>query len=179
MKRMMIAIAIIASILLVTNASALQQIAGPIIISVKMGETGTAQYGLVNDDNETITVSLRAEGDVAKYLSFPETLNLTPNKIEYINITAAVPADYNVSLGRNITGFVYALQTGKPGQVQINVQLMKSVTITVLEPTKRQVSPITGLITFVSENSFVVVLIGILVVIAIVFVLFKNKRKGR
>lgn len=161
------------------NANALEQIAGRLVISVPIGGSNSTQYGLINDENETITVSLRAEGNVAKYLSFPETVDLPVNKIIYTNITAKVPPDYNVSLGRNITGFVYALQEGKPGQVKINIQMKKSVTITILEQTAirlEQASPITGFSALVSANSIVVILIVVLVVT--VFTLIKIKKRG-
>ncbi|MCX6821902.1 MAG: hypothetical protein NTW30_03945, partial [Candidatus Aenigmarchaeota archaeon] len=107
----------------------LQEVAGPLVISVPIGGSNSAQWRLLNDGDQAITVSLTATGDAAKYLSFPATKDLPPGEIVYISITASVPSDYN--LGQNITGFLYALQEGQPGQVKINIQLMKSVTIMV------------------------------------------------
>lgn len=118
--------------LLATNALALQEVAGTIIISTPIGGSNSSRYGLMNDGNETITISLRAEGDAAKYLSFPENVSLEPKKLVYTNITAVIPSDYDTSLGRNITGTLYALQEGTSGgQTKINIQLMKNVTIMV------------------------------------------------
>ncbi len=122
-------VVILLVLLLLPSAFALQQIAGPLSFSVPVGSTGSAQYGLVNDGNETIFVKLRAEGDAAQYLSFPTTVELVPNKIVYTDIVANIPANYKGS--SNLSGSLYAVQEGKPGQVQINVQMKKSVTISV------------------------------------------------
>jgi hypothetical protein len=180
MKKIIIAMIMLTSLLLATNAFALQQIAGPLVISVPMGGSGSAEYGLINDENETITISLRAEGDVAKYLSFPATVDLQQNKIVYTNITAKIPANYNVSLGKNITGFVYALQEGKPGQVKINIQLQKSVTITVVEQIKesKQTSLLTGFVTLVSGNSLLIASVAIVLLLFIVFMFSRIKKFG-
>jgi len=177
-------LALIAGLLLIQNAFALQQVAGALVIPVPIGGSNSARYGLMNDGNETITVSLRAEGDVAKYLSFPATVDLPSKKVIYTNVTATMPADYDVSLGRNITGYLYALQEGKSsGQVQINVQMMKSVTIVVSGQSNEQLksdksnqaSPITGLVSLISANSLVIVLIVVLVVIALILIKIKGK----
>jgi hypothetical protein len=184
-----IIIIILASFLLVSPVFALQEIAGPLVISVPIGGSDSAKFGLINDENETITISLRAEGDVAKYLSFPATVDLEPSKIIYTDITAKIPADYDKSLGGNITGDIYALQEGKPGAVQVNVQMMKSVTILIpgLEP-KQQTSQIvenpktvettqaveatqsspTGLFTLIPSYYFVIILIAIVIIMLIV-----------
>jgi hypothetical protein len=187
MKKIMIAV--IVSLLLMQHANALQQIVGPLVISVPIGGSGYAEYGLINDGNETITISLRAEGDVAKYLSFPKTVDLVPHKIVYTTITATIPEDYDTSLGGNITGYVYALQEGKPGMVKINVQLKKTVTIIVpgvtasgetkelsIQPTEelKQMAPVTGLVSLVSANSLVTVLFVVLVVVILIVVKIKK-----
>jgi hypothetical protein len=175
--------------LLATNAFALQQVAGTIIISTPIGGSNSAQYGLMNDGNETITVSLRAEGNAAKYLSFPSNVTLEPKKFVYTNITATLPSDYD--LGQNITGTLYALQEGTSGgQVKINIQLMKSVIISVYGQPKQvtsseqtnqgassqlnEANSPSGLVTLISNNSFVIVLVIALVVIA--FILMRRKK---
>lgn len=173
---------------------ALQEIAGPLVISIPIGGNGSAQYGLINDENETITISLRAEGDVAKYLSFPATVDLEPNKVVYTNITAKIPSDYDKSLGGNITGYLYALEEGKPGTVQVNVQMMKSVTIlipgleskqtsqTVENPkTAEAVQPAvqtspTGLFALNQSYYFVIVLVIIVVIIMLIIIKRRNKK---
>jgi hypothetical protein len=187
MKKLFVIVILLS--LLATNAFALQEVAGTIIISTPIGGTNSSKFGLLNDGNETITVSLRAEGDVAKYLSFPENVSLEPKKFVYTNITATIPADYDKT--GNITGFLYALQEGSPGQVKINIQLMKSVVISVYGQPKQEissgqanqgasqlneaVSP-SGLVTIISNNSFVIVLV--IALVAIAFILYKAKRKN-
>jgi hypothetical protein len=130
-KRKMELLALVLPIFLlffVQGVFSLQEVAGPLVISVPIGGSNSAQWGLLNDGNQSITVSLNATGDAAKYLSFPKNVYLQPGKIVYISITAAIP---NTSSGGNITGTLYALQDGQSGQVQINIQMMKNVTIMV------------------------------------------------
>jgi len=196
-----ILIAIIVSLMLTSPVYALQQIAGPLVISVSIGGSGSAQYGLINDENETIIISLRAEDDVAKYLSFPTTVDLEPGKIVYTDITAKIPADYDKSLGGNITGYLYALQEGEPGTVQINVQMKKSVTISIpglesnLQTVKEtvenpktvetiqpnvetsQTSPVTGL--FALNPSYYFVIIFVVIVIIVMLIINKKRRNKK
>jgi hypothetical protein len=189
MKKIIIGILFL---LLAANALALQEVAGTIIILTPIGGSNSSKFGLLNDGNETIIVSLRAEGDVAKYLSFPANVTLEPNKFVYTNITAIIPVDYDKT--GNITGYLYALQEGTSGgQVQINVQLMKSVTIEVYGQPKQVTSSQTSqgtssqlnqavsssdLVTLISNNySIVIVVILAIVVLAVVYV-YKAKRKN-
>jgi hypothetical protein len=176
-----IIIGILLSLLIAANVNALQEVAGPIIIPVAAGGSNSSRYGLINDGNETVVVSLRAEGDVAKYLSFPQNVSLEPKKLVYVNVTASLPSGYN--LGQNITGFLYALQEGQPGQVKINVQLMKSITIIAIPIDKnktssiyqQQNSPLTGFFASISNYSSIVVIL--VIAFAIIFILYTTQRK--
>ena len=56
--------------------SGFQQIAGTLVIDAPIGGTGSAKYGLINDGEESITVKLRVDGDISRYISFPETVDL-------------------------------------------------------------------------------------------------------
>ena len=185
--------------LLATNALALQELAGPIVISTPIGGSNSSKYGLINDGNETIVVSLSADGDAARFLSFPANVSLEPKKVVYTNITASLPSDYD--LGQNITGTLYALQEGASGgQVQINVQMIKSVTIMVYGLTQTanavtqttnagqspsgatvssetgQSSPSTGL--FASLLAYSPAIILAIAVLAVVYA-FKSRRKNK
>lgn len=116
--------------LLATNAFALQEVAGRLVVSVPIGGSNSTRWGLLNDGNDTINVSISADNNTVNYLSFPSSVVLQPKKLVYVNITASIPADYGTT--GNITGYLYALQEGASGgQVQINVQMMKGVTIEV------------------------------------------------
>jgi hypothetical protein len=130
-------------------------------------------------------VSLRADGDVANYLSFPATVDLEPKKFVYTNITATIPSDYS-STG-NITGYLYALQEGNPGQVKINVQMMKSVVISVYGQPKQvtssgqtsqgassqpnEANSPSGLVTMISNNYPIVILVIAIFVLAIILII--------
>jgi hypothetical protein len=118
----------------VYSSYALQQVAAPLIIYAERGSSGSADYGLVNNGNETITVKLRTDGNAAQYLSFPSSVELPPNKMVFTTLTATIPASYSMSNGGKISGYIYALHEGVPGQVQINIQMKKDVTIVVSDP---------------------------------------------
>jgi hypothetical protein len=172
-----IIIAIITSLLLVSPVYALQQIAGELVIPVQPGESGSARYRLINDEEEVITVRLRAEGDVANFLSFSETVDLPPKEIIYTDITANIPVDYS---GGDITGYIYALQEGEPGTVKINIQLKKAVRISVSGSpegsVEAQTSPITGFVGLVSNYSPFIVII---IVLAIIVSMFLKIKRGK
>jgi hypothetical protein len=188
MKRFLV-IGILLS-LLATNALALQEVAGQLVISVPIGGSNSSQFGLLNDGNQTINVTLRADGSASSFLSFPTSVTLVPKKLVYTNITATIPTDYG-TVG-NLTGTVYALQQGASGgQVQINVQLSKSVVISVygkpIQSSSSQTGQSTssgqnaaassqGVVGTVSDNStlIVVVVVLVLVVVALALLLVRN-----
>lgn len=128
-------------LLFVQGVFSLQEVAGPLVISVPIGGSNSAQWGLMNDGNQTITVDLSATGNAANYLSFPTTVNLQPGNIVYVSITAVIP---NTSSTGNFTGTLYALQVGNSGQVQMNVQLTKSITIMVSGQSTQQTTTTTA-----------------------------------
>lgn len=105
------------------------EVTGPVVIYAPVGGSGVGQWGLVN--NETVTLQLRIEGDAAKYISLPSEVTLQPTGIYWVNVTANIPSNYDKSQGTNITGDMFALREGTPGQVQINLQLEKHVYILV------------------------------------------------
>jgi hypothetical protein len=176
-------LAIIASLFLVQGVFALQEVAGPLVISTPIGGNNSAKWGLINDGSATITAKLSASGDAAQYLSYPPTVVLQPGKVVYVNVTAIIPADYS-SAERNVTGYLYALQEGTPGQVQINIQMMKSVTIEVTGQLSNSnqasslknlisTSQMTGLVALVSGNYLTIALVVIILILA--FAIFKIK----
>src|SRR3989338_8969160 len=180
------AITLIAFLLTSSSAFALGLTAGPVRIVVDVGASNSSRFGLLNNGNETITVAIRAEGDAAQFLTFPTTLELVPKKLTYVDVTATIPADYDGSLGGNITGFMYALQEGSPGQVQINVQARKVVQVLVPqyggkipEKTTAQTEAVeasegTGFAALLSENYLLFAAIGAGVLIFVLFVVFSR-----
>lgn len=178
-----------------SSAFALQQVAGILLINVPIGGTNSVKYGLVNDGNETIKISLRAEGDAATYLSFPKTVDLPPHKMMYTDIVATIPTDYDKSLGGNLTGYVYALQEGEPGQVKINIQMKKLVNIVIpglpsviKEKTVTSIitnslqqesfTPLTGLfVTSSSSLNYPIMFFLILIILAMGIYIIKIRRR--
>jgi hypothetical protein len=155
-KRKMELLALVMPVLFLFFAQgvfSLQEVAGPLVISVPIGGSNSAQWGLLNDGKQNITVGLNATGGAAQYLSYPTTVDLQPGKIIYVNVTASVASNYN--LGPNITGTLYELQVGQSGQVQVNVQLTKSVTIMVPGQSAQQTQTTTTSTTSTSTSSAV------------------------
>lgn len=115
--------------------SAFGEVAGPVVIYATVGGSGTGQWGLFNDN--PVIAKLSVQGDAAKYLSFPSNVSLEGNaKISYTTITANIPTNSGLKEGTNITGTLYALTEGQPGQVQINLQVTKNVFIIIGNPPK-------------------------------------------
>jgi len=118
--------------LLAPEVYALQQTGGELVINVTQGSSGSAKYGLKNDENKTITVNLGAEGEAASFLELPKELTLAPNEFTYVEVKASMPKDY--AGAKELNGLVYALREGeKRGQVQLNVKLGKRVKVIVNE----------------------------------------------
>jgi len=186
----LIATSVIVFLISVSSVLALGLTAGTVRILVDVGSTNSSRFGLINNGNETITVKLRAEGDAAQFLTFPTSLELVPKKLTYVDVTATIPSTYDGSLGGNITGNVFALQEGSPGQVQINVQARKAVQILVpqyggklpevkseaqtAEVQATEESSLTGFSALLSQNSLLLISIGAGVLIFLAFVVFSR-----
>jgi len=187
MKKTFITAAFAAAVFLlsVSFAYALGMTAGTVRILVDVGSSSNSSFGLVNSGNETITVTIRAEGDAAQFLEIPTKLELAPQKLTYVNIIATIPSTYDGSLGGNITGSVYAVQEGAPGQVQVNVQAQKAVQIlipkygghlpeakTQTESSVEQWSILTGLTALPASNPILLISIAGGALALVVFVIF-------
>jgi hypothetical protein len=170
---------------IIPSAFALKQVAGMLEIELAAGQTGVLKYGLLNDKNETSTLKLRAEGDIVPYISIPESVELQPGKLTYVELEVNIPADYDISNGNEINGSVFALQEGKPGQVQLNLQLKKGVVIKVIEGNQAETLNLeknTGYITGFSIMPFavktsVVILPVVLAVMLIYLIKIKEGNK--
>lgn len=161
-----------------SSVLAFGEVAGPVVIHVAIGGSGVGMWGLGH--NETVKVQLRAEGNASKYLSFPGEVTLPPTGVYWVNVTATIPSDYNVTQGMNITGVMYATLEGAPGQVQINLQLKKNVFIIVEQPQSPDFgtqikSFITGL--FALQPSSVFPSVGLIALLVGLFYFVKMKRR--
>jgi len=157
------------------------EVAGPVVIHVPIGGSNTSTWGIFN--GEAITTKLSAEGDAAKYISLPEKVSLEGNnKVYLVDVAARIPADYNLTQGTNITGTLYALAEGNPGQVQINLQVKKNVFILVEQPQVSNLESgqfgnlITGM--FALKPGNIMSVIGLFMIIVVTFIYFtKNRRE--
>lgn len=113
-----------------TNQSdALQQVAGPIVIALKLGETKVIQWGLVSDkENDITTVEISAEGEGAQFLSFPKTVDIEPGQLVFVDITVTIPHDYPSDI--EVAPIVTATEFGeKGGATVMNIQMKKTLSI--------------------------------------------------
>lgn len=107
-----------------TNAHALQQIAGPITLEMKPGESNTFQWGLLSDRDQPTNVSLSSEGTGSEFLSFPEILNLPPGNITYVTVNVRIPFDHPGAV--ELKPSLLATQAGEQGgQTVINIAMEK------------------------------------------------------
>jgi len=116
----------------VLDSSALQQVAGKILVEIKPGETKTFQWGLVSDSDDTITLELRAEGNGAEFLSFEKNLTIEPKKLAYRTFTVTIPPDHPG--GMELNPSIYATEFGeKGGATVINIEMKKIPSIVIAQ----------------------------------------------
>jgi len=108
---------------LISNVEGIGQTTTEREFHLNPGESHTYQWGLLNDEEETIVLKLWAEGDGKELLSFPETLEVEPSVWTFLEITITIPEDHpnDVLLEPQL----YALidRQRAEGSVAINVQL--------------------------------------------------------
>ncbi len=118
---------------MMAKSEGLGQTAGETIVNIQPGETQTVEWGLISIKEETIQVSLRAEGEGKELLTFPKTLDLFPNEWTFVDITISIPEDHPNDV--KLEPAVFALDEGKKGGgVSFNVQMMRVVTIFIGNP---------------------------------------------
>jgi hypothetical protein len=123
---------IIALILpMLSSSYALQEVAGPVNLSLKPGDKTSFNWGIVSDSGDTITVTLKAVGDGSQFLSYPSQVTLLPQKIVYVSVNASIPQDY---YGKStFTPFMIATQAGQQGgPTVLNIQVQKLVTVNIV-----------------------------------------------
>ncbi len=112
---------------------ALQQTVGELISNISVGNSSIVKYEIKNDENVSAIVKFNITGTVSGFIEYPEELTLQPGQIAYIQLKITIPSDYSgVS---QLSGIIYALKEGeKGGQVQINTQFAKKITVNVQKP---------------------------------------------
>jgi hypothetical protein len=112
----------------ISQVFALQQIAGPITVEIKPGESKTFQWGLASDSDVTTNVELRSEGRGSEFLSFTKTINIEPRQFASAEFTVTIPADHPG--GVDLMPSLYATEFGEQGgPTVINIQMKKIPTI--------------------------------------------------
>ena len=108
----------------ISQIFALQQIAGPIVIEIKPGESKTFQWGLASDSDAVTSVELRSEGKGSEFISFTKQLSIEPRQFAYAEFTVTIPADHPG--GIDLTPSLYATEFGEQGgSTVINIQMKK------------------------------------------------------
>jgi len=113
------------------DSYALQQIAGLLEININPGETKSVEWGLISDyPDRVITVHLRAEGQGSEFLSFPTSMEIPPNTMVSIKVTAAIPENY---VGEpSLKPILYAIERGEEGgPTIINIQMKKFLSLNI------------------------------------------------
>lgn len=115
----------------VLDSFALQQVAGPIIVDVKPGETKTFGWTLISDKSDAPTnIKISAEGKGSEFLSFSSDHTLDPRGSKTIEITATIPSDHPG--GIQLSPMLFATEFGeKGGNTVLNIQMLKIPTITI------------------------------------------------
>ena len=148
-------------LILIPTSFALQQTSGPLTINITQGEQGFASYGIRNEENETITVKLSAEGSIENYITYPKNLTIQPNELIYVNISTVISSNQTSSLN----GTIYALKEGTSGgQVQLNIRLGKRISVN---------------ITPTSTNSRLIYILVISITIIILFALIHKIKEAK
>lgn len=131
LKKILLVIMIIALMLPMASSYALQEVAGPVNLSLKPGDKTSFNWGLVSDSKDTITVTLKAVGNGSQFLSYPSQVTLLPQKIVYVSVNASIPQNYNGKA--TVTPFLIATQAGQQGgPTVLNIQVLKLVTVNII-----------------------------------------------
>jgi len=118
----------------INEAYSLQQAAGTPVIELNPGETKIFKWTLKSDkENEITEVTITVDGPGSEFLTFPETLEIQPKKINSVEFTIFVPSDYS----KDVKFFpnLYATEFGKTGGTTIiNIQMKKTMTLIIGSP---------------------------------------------
>jgi len=112
----------------ISQVFALQQIAGPITVEIKPGESKTFQWGLASDSDIVTSIELRTEGRGSEFLSFTKQISIEPRQSASAEFTVTIPADHPG--GVELMPSIYATEFGEQGgSTVINIQMKKIPTI--------------------------------------------------
>jgi len=125
---------------MITQSDAFLQSGSKVEQRLQLGETFTIKWALNSEKDTPVVVSLRAEGDVAELLSFPETLELLPGEWNFFEIIVTIPEDYPIDVVRQ-GGVIALLEGEKGGSTIFNVQMKKTITLLIGNPVIEEAVP--------------------------------------
>lgn len=113
---------------------ALQQVAGPISVEIKPGETKSFAWGLLTDKDETSTVNITGDGTGAEFLSYPKTVELSPKEIKNVEAKVTIPFDHPG--GVKLSPAIHATEPSERRETNgsaalIDIQMAKNLSIVI------------------------------------------------
>ena len=118
---------------LISQSDAFLQTGGKWAAELEPGESHTFEWGLNSEVNAPTVLKLRAQGDGAELLSFPEILDAPANEWVFFDVTVTIPANHPTDI--KLRPSLIALLEGKDqGQTTINLQMKKNIDIIIGNP---------------------------------------------
>ena len=118
---------------LISQSDAFLQTGGKWEAVLEPGESHTFEWGLNSEVNAPAVLKLRAQGDGAELLSFPEILDAPANEWVFFDVTVTIPANHPTDI--KLRPSLIALLEGKDqGQTTINLQMKKNIDIIIGNP---------------------------------------------
>lgn len=115
----------------IPNSDALKQVAGQITVELKPGESGKFEWGLASDNpNDSTTIQLSAEGMGSEFLVYPQTIELGPNEVRYVDVQVVIPSDFPGDIV--MTPHLLATEFGEEGGATVlNIRMLKILSLNV------------------------------------------------
>jgi len=116
-----------------TQSDAFLQLAGKWVAELQPGESHTFEWGLNSEKNKPQIIKLRAEGDGAELLSFPETLDAPPKQWVVFDVIVTIPEDHPTDLRFN-PSLIALIEAEGEGMAKFNIQMKKRIEIIIGNP---------------------------------------------
>ena len=125
---------------MIAQSDAFMQTGGAVEKKVEPGDTFSINWGLNSEEDTPVVVTLRATGEAADLVSFPESLELLPGEWNYFDIVVTIPEDHPTDV--IIRADVFAKLKGDEGGATVfNIQMQKIIILTVGNPVNQEVAP--------------------------------------
>lgn len=109
------------------------QESGRLQFHLEPGESQTLQWGMINVGEETITVLLDVKDDGSEFITFPSSVDVSPDGTTYVDVTVTIPSDYpnDVYLTPRITAIE---QSDSEEPVRISLAIQQKLEIRIGNP---------------------------------------------